>query len=160
MYLWHIQRLGKKRNLLLGWIRWWIRNILSSSPLMSTSKSQLTRLESMGKQKNNLMSKDTKKKSQQNGGGSGCAHDTIKFHTTWVGDPQLENNYITEFPLKEFWAPHQAPQPGGRAPEHLALKASRAWLQGLLRTGGKRDPTLRGHTQGLTCTRTQGKSGD
>ena len=99
---------------------------------MSTSKSQLTRPESLKKKKKgNLKSKETKKKSQQDGGGRRCAHDTMKFHTTWVGDPQLENNYITEFPLKEseFWAPHQAPQTkgpasGGRAPEHLALKAA------------------------------------
>jgi len=79
---------------------------------MSTSKSQLARLEYIkNKTKQNLMSKETKKKSQQDGGGRRCAHDTIKFHTTWVGDPQLENNYITEFLLKEseFWAPHQAP---------------------------------------------------
>lgn len=112
------------------------------------------------------MSKETKKKSQQDGGGRRSAHDTIKFHTTWVGDPQLDNNYITEFPLKEseFWAPHQAPQTkgpasGGRAPEHLALKA--AELDYRDSTGlGKTETPLRGHTQGLTCTGTQGKSSD
>ena len=82
VYLLHIQILFK-RNLLLGGTRWWIRNILSTPHLMSTSKSQLARLEYIkNKTKQNLMSKETKKKSQQDGGGRRCAHDTIKFHTT------------------------------------------------------------------------------
>ena len=43
---------------------------------MSTSKSQLTRPESLKKKKKgNLKSKETKKKSQQDGGGRRCAHN-------------------------------------------------------------------------------------
>ena len=45
-------------------------------------------------------------------------------------------------------------------PEHLALKASRAWLQELCRTGGGRDSTLGGHTQGLAHTGSQGRGND
>ena len=62
----------------------------------------------------------------------------------------------------EFWASRQAPQSGGLilgegAPEHLALKASGAWSQELHRAGGSRNSTLGGRTQGIMCTRTQGK---
>ena len=38
--------------------------------------------------------------------------------------------------------------------------ASRTWLQEFYRTGGSKDSTLGGHTEGLTCTRTQDKSND
>ena len=77
----------------------------------------------------------------------------------------LENNYISQvLPQKgEFWAPLQAPQPEnlasrGGAPEHLALKTHRAWSQVLHKTRGKRNSTPEGHTQGLMCTGTQGKT--
>ena len=76
---------------------------------------------------------------------------------------KLENNYTTEvLPQEwEFWAPRQAPHSKGLASrgdtEHLSLKASRAWSQELHRTGGNRDSTSGGHTQGTVHTRTQRK---
>ena len=42
--------------------------------------------------------------------------------------------------------------------EHLALKASRACVQELHRTGGNRDPILKRCTQTFTCTESQGKA--
>ena len=42
--------------------------------------------------------------------------------------------------------------------EHLALKVSGACAQELHRTGGNRDPILKGHTQTFTCTESQGKA--
>ena len=77
---------------------------------------------------------------------------------------KLENNYIADVLPQgwKFWAPHQAPYPGvwhreEKPPEHLALKASGVWLQEFHRTGGKRNSTLGGHTQGLVHTSAQGK---
>ena len=43
-------------------------------------------------------------------------------------------------------------------PEHLALKASGAWLQEFHRNGGNRDFTLKVHTQNLTCTGPRAKA--
>ena len=40
---------------------------------------------------------------------------------------------------------------------NLAYKASRFWSQDFHRTGGNRNSTIGGHTQGIMCTRTQGK---
>ena len=56
--------------------------------------------------------------------------------------------------------PCQAPQPGGVAtggvaPKESALQASEVWSQEFHRTGGKRNCTLEGCTQGLTYTKTQ-----
>ena len=42
--------------------------------------------------------------------------------------------------------------------EHLALKASGAYVQELHRTGGIRDPILKRRTQTFTCTGSQGKA--
>ena len=42
-------------------------------------------------------------------------------------------------------------------PENLALKSSRVRSQEFHRTGGNRNSTLGGCTQGLLCTKTQGK---
>ena len=73
--------------------------------------------------------------------------------TTW---PPLE------IPGWEFWVICLAPQSRvwhqeEKPPKHLALKASRAWLQECHRTGGSRNTTLGGCTQGLVHTWTQGK---
>ena len=55
-------------------------------------------------------------------------------------------------PILRVWNREEEP------PEHFALKASVAWVQELHRTGGNRDSTLGGCTQGFTCTGTQGKA--
>ena len=75
---------------------------------------------------------------------------------------KLENNYIAEIlPQKwELWVAHNLPSLEEEPPEHLDLKASGAWLQQLYRTGGNRDSTLGGRTQGLMHYGTQGKSSD
>ena len=46
------------------------------------------------------------------------------------------------------------------SPDHLALKASKAWFQDFHRSGINRNSTLGGCTQGLMCTRNQGKGSD
>ena len=56
--------------------------------------------------------------------------------------------------LSSLGGSHQKEEP----PEHLALKAGRAWAQELHRTGGNRESALGGYTQGFTCTGTQGKA--
>ena len=45
-----------------------------------------------------------------------------------------------------------------KPPEYLALKASRAYFPERQRAVGNRDPTLKGHPQNLTHSRTQGRS--
>ena len=60
-------------------------------------------------------------------------------------------------------SPTSGPQPRGlapgrRAPEHLALKVSGAWLQKLHRTGENRDFTLKEHTQNFRYTRPRAKA--
>ena len=56
--------------------------------------------------------------------------------------------------LPSLGVQHQEEEP----PEHLALKVSGVSLQELHRTGGNRDSTLRGCTQGLSHTETQAKA--
>ena len=73
---------------------------------------------------------------------------------TWVRVLNPTQNWGVSLTSLEVW--HQEEEP----PEYSALKASGIWLQELHRTEGKRDSTLGGHTQGLMCTRTQGKSSD
>ena len=81
----------------------------------------------------------------------------------WVTH-KLENNYTTEVhPLEwRFWAPCQASQLGvwqweEECPGNQTLKASGIWLQDFDRTGGNRDFTLEGHTQGTVHIGTQGE---
>ena len=55
-------------------------------------------------------------------------------------------------------APHQAlqsrsPAPGWWGPAYLIMKASEAYFQETQRAVGNRDPTIKGHTQNLTCSR-------
>ena len=72
---------------------------------------------------------------------------------------KLENNIIAKVLPEEweFWAPRQAPQAGslasGEEPQTIWLwkPAGRDH-----RTGGNRNTTLGGCTQGLVCTRNQG----
>ena len=82
-----------------------------------------------------------------------------------MGDPQTENNYITEvLPQElEFWVPHEAPQPEGLelgVGDFRAFGFEGQWglSVGLHRTGGNRDSTLRRCTQGFMCTGTEGKA--
>ena len=58
----------------------------------------------------------TKKKPQQDGMRGTSAIKSSPIHTRWVTH-KLENNYTTEVLPQEwkFWAPCQAPQPGGLA---------------------------------------------
>ena len=65
-------------------------------------------------------------------------------------DPEVQN-------------PHQAPWTGSpalgrRAPQCLALKASKAYFQESQRAVGNRDSTLKRHTKNLICSKTQGRS--
>ena len=85
------------------------------------------------------------------------------IHALWVTH-KLENNYIAEVLPQEwkFWVPHQAPQPeglqmGGGAPRESSFEGQKDLIPGIPQTEGTRNCTLRGHTQGLVCTRTQGK---
>ena len=75
-------------------------------------------------------------------------HDTVKSHTAQVGNPQTgEQLYRRSSPtgVRETSEPHsRLPSPGfstgRRSPQsYLALKASRAWLQELHRTGGNKE---------------------
>ena len=63
----------------------------------------------------------------------------------------LESNYIAEVlpQEREFWAPRQAPQPGGpapgrRAPRAFGFEGQRGFIAGAHRTEGNRDFTLKG----------------
>ena len=76
---------------------------------------------------------------------------------------RLESSCITETHLQEweFWAPSQVPTPGDlaleeRDPEHLALKASEAYVQEFHGTGENGDPILERHTQAFMFTGSQG----
>ena len=80
-------------------------------------------------------------------------HDTVKSHTSGWMTHKLENNYIVEVLPKESSEPQvRLPSLGalyweGISPEYLALKVSRFQFWESHRTGGKRDFTLKGHTQ-------------
>ena len=152
----------------------WSRRTLSSLPLMSTPKSQLMlnnhwykRLEPT--KKDLLCPKTQKRNHNTMVEGQHLQYNQIPYHLgspqtgeqldcrsfpTWVRVLSPTQNWGVSLASLEVW--HQEEEP----PEFSALKANGAWLQELNRTEGKRDSTLGGHTQGLMCTRTQGKSSD
>ena len=88
-----------------------------------------------------------------------------QIHNCQGGDWRTKNNYIAEvLPQEwEFWDPEQDPQPEGLAlgrgtPRAFDFEGQWAWVQELHRTGGNRDSTLGGHTQGSMCTGAQDKA--
>ena len=74
------------------WPRWQSRKTLSSPPLTSTPKSQLSAEQPLMKktgtyQKRSSTTKDIKKEPQQDKQEGGTL-DVVKSHTSWVGNPQ------------------------------------------------------------------------
>ena len=76
-----------------------------------------------------------------------------------------KNNYNYSFSPRSEGSEHhiKIPSPGvlcqeDEHPEHLAWKASRAYIQETQRVLRNRDFTLKEHKQNLMCSRTQGRS--
>ena len=136
--------------------RWQSRRTLSSPPLTSTPKSQLTAEQPLIKKtgtypkKRHYTSKDIKKKPNKMVGGMHSPYNQIPY--LLGGQPTNWRIII----LQKFSHRSESSEPHIRLPslgvchweedptEHLALKASGAWVQELHRTGGNRDSAFGG----------------
>ena len=105
----------------------------------------------------------TKEKPQWDGRRGAITIKSNPITARWVTH-KLENTYTTEVHSLEwrFWARYQASKSRVQQweeefLENQTLKVSGIWLQDFDRTGGNRDWTLGGHTQGNVCIGTQGK---